>query len=177
MPMWFAIFLLIGLFVLFGLMVLVGSRLDPGHSVSCIALFATSTPETLWDRLVDVRQHPRWRPDLKAVEAVETDDDGAVRWVELGRFGRVPFERVEAVPPEKLVTRIADPALAFGGTWTYELDRRVEGTRLTITERGEIREPVFRFLSRYLFNKHSTMRKFIEALAKELGEEVTIEAT
>src|SRR4051812_37752358 len=31
----------------------------------------------------------------------------------------VPVEIVESQPPARLVSRIADPALPFGGTWTY----------------------------------------------------------
>jgi hypothetical protein len=174
--MWFAIVLFVGLVVLFGLMVVVGSRLSPEHTASCVALFAKSPPEVIWERLVDVARYPKWRPDLKAIEELETDEQGALRWIENGRFGRVPFERVEAVRPERFVVRITDPTLPFGGSWSYELDGRVEGTRLTITERAQVREPVFRFLTRYLFGKHSTMRRFVARLGRELGEEVTIEA-
>ncbi len=37
---------------------------------------------------------------------------------------RYPLQVVESRPPERLVTKIADPKLPFGGTWTYQIAPR-----------------------------------------------------
>lgn len=70
--------------------------------------------------------------------------------------------------------------MPFGGTWTYELepwsaDGRT-GTRLTITERGRVKPPVFRFLSKHVFGHERTAVGLLEQLAAHLGERATIEA-
>jgi hypothetical protein len=65
------------------------------------------------------------------------------------------------------VTRIADPDQPFGGTWTFELTRAGAGTRVTITERGEVYNPIFRFLSRFVFGHTATLESCLLALERK----------
>jgi len=67
---------------------------------------------------------------------------------EEGRRMDIRMEIVDSSPPRRLITRIADPDQPFGGTWTYDLAPEGPGTRLTITERGEVYNPIFRFVAR-----------------------------
>jgi len=68
-------------------------------------------------------------------------------------------------------TRIADTELAFGGSWTYELARTpTGGTSLSITEDGEVYNPIFRFMSKFFFSPVATIEKVQRSLAKKLGE-------
>jgi hypothetical protein len=62
------------------------------------------------------------------------------------------------------MVRIADPDLPFGGTWTYRLTPKGSGTRLAITEHGEVYNPLFRFVSRFVFGHTATVDRFIAAL-------------
>jgi hypothetical protein len=70
-----------------------------------------------------------------------------------------------------LVTRIADPKLPFGGTWTFEIAPDSDGATLRITERGYVTNPFFRFMSRFVFSQTSTMETYLKSLAKKFGEE------
>lgn len=72
----------------------------------------------------------------------------------------ITYERVETVPPTRLVNRIADPKLPFGGTWTYEIAPQANGTELTITEHGEVYNPIFRFVSRFIMGHTATIEKY-----------------
>ena len=59
------------------------------------------------------------------------------------------FARMES--PSLLVGRIADPSLPFGGTWTYRISAAAGGgSEVTITEDGEIYNPIFRFMARFV---------------------------
>lgn len=78
---------------------------------------------------------------------------------------QVPFDVVERDEPVKLVTRIR-PGQSFGGTWTYEL--AADGT-LTITERGEVYNPLFRFLSKYAFGHTAGLEAYLQQLSARLG--------
>ena len=69
--------------------------------------------------------------------------------------------------------RIADPTLPFGGTWTYEIAPADSGSVVTITESGEVKSPIFRFMARFVFGYTSTMDGYLEALGKKYGETVT----
>ena len=73
------------------------------------------------------------------------------------------------------MTRIADPNLPFGGTWTYELTPQADGsTMLRITENGEIRNIFFRFVSRFLMGYTKTMEDYLNALGQKFGEKTTV---
>jgi hypothetical protein len=105
---------------------------------------------------------------VKAVERVSTGPAGP-SWVEISPSGdRMPIETVEAVPPRRFVGRIG-PGLPFGGTWTYEIEPAGAGSTLTITERGEIYNPIFRFMARFVFGHTATMEKYLEALRRKLS--------
>jgi hypothetical protein len=69
------------------------------------------------------------------------------------------------------VTRIADPNLPFGGTWTYEIRPGNGGATLTITENGEVYNVIFRLVSR-LTGHDKTIRIFETDLAKKFGQPV-----
>jgi hypothetical protein len=65
-----------------------------------------------------------------------------------------------AVPDQRLVTRIADKSLPFGGSWTYIVIPRGDSTTLRITEDGKVYNPVFRFVSRFVLGHTATMKKY-----------------
>ena len=70
--------------------------------------------------------------------------------------------------------KIADPDLPFGGTWTYELKPSGSGTRVTITEDGEVYNPIFRFMSHVFFSQSATIETYLKSLGKKYGEEVQL---
>ena len=59
--------------------------------------------------------------------------------------------------------------------WTYELAPEGSGTRLTITENGEIYNPIFRFVARFVLGYTSTMGSVLRALGTKHGETVAPE--
>jgi hypothetical protein len=86
----------------------------------------------------------------------------------------VNYDVLESVPPARLVTKIADK-LPYGGQWTYELTPDGSGTNLVITEDGEVYNPIFRFVSRFVMGHTATIDASLRDLGKKLGEEVKIE--
>jgi hypothetical protein len=86
--------------------------------------------------------------------------------VQMAQASTDPPVRVERQePPSLLVTRISDPNLPFGGSWTYRLEPAGAGASdLTITEDGEVYNVIFRFVSRFIMGHHATMDAFIRDL-------------
>jgi hypothetical protein len=76
----------------------------------------------------------------------------------------VPLRIERNEPPGLLVARVADPKLPFGGTWTYRIADAPGGSELTITEDGEVKNPIFRFMSKFVFGHYATMDAFLKAL-------------
>jgi len=159
------------LVVLIAIVLVVGSLLPKAHVASMSARYA-APPDTLWASLTNARAFPTWRTDVARVETLP-DENGQRGWREHGKDGAIPYRVVESVAPRRLVTRIADPKLPFGGTWTYDLVPDDTGTRLTITERGEVYNPVFRFVSRFFLGYTGTMDRTLRALGTKHGEAVT----
>ena len=157
--------------LLVGAIVIVGLLLPRDHLASTTTRII-APPDSVWEALVNVSEYPRWRPDVRSVDVLPTE--GALRWRERGGDGAITFERAEEQRPHRLVTRIVDETLPFGGTWTYDLASDAGGTGLTITERGFVTNPLFRFMSRFVFGHHRTQEDFLRALGRRFGHDVTI---
>lgn len=144
------------------LMAGVGWLLPVGHQATRTAIIP-APPALVFARLQDVAQYPSWRLDVVEVEVLDMRD-GLPRFRETGEFGPIIFRVEQADPPTLLRTRIDDPGQPFGGTWTYVLVPDDGGTRLTITEDGEVYNPFFRFLSRFVFSQTATMDSYLRHL-------------
>jgi uncharacterized protein YndB with AHSA1/START domain len=139
---------------------LVGWSLPVKHTATGEATFRSS-PESLYRLITDVDRFPQWRSSVKRIERLP-DSAGKTRFREIGSDGTILYEVDSAVPGQRLVTRIADRSLPFGGSWTYELMPRGDSTTLRITEDGEVYNPVYRFVSRFVFGHNATIEKYLE---------------
>jgi hypothetical protein len=137
--------------VLVGLVLLVafiGWLLPKAHVATRTMRFKKPTGE-VWQVISSYADQPTWRKDLAEVERLP-DHDGHEVWNEIRSNGEtMPLETIESVAGKRLVRKIADPKMPFGGTWTYELQEDGDGCSLTITERGEVYNPIFRFVSKF----------------------------
>ncbi len=149
----------------------IGFALPAKHVARTKTTFKAS-PEQVWAALTDIEDFPSWRSDVKTV-SLSPESTGKPKWVEDGSNGKISFEHVEAVRPSLLRVRLTDDSLPFGGTWTYALAPSGSGTELTITEDGIVRNPLFRFMSRYVFGHYATQETYLRDLAKKLNESVT----
>lgn len=158
---------------LFGLVALVwtiGAILPKDHTATSF-ITLEQPADTVWATVRDFSSYPEWWPTAVSVKRMP-DPDGREIWAQQDKWGgTLPIEVVSSEAPSRLVTRIADPELPFGGTWTYEIEPHSSGSRLTITEDGEIRSAFFRFVSRFIVGHHATIESYLEALAARFGEE------
>jgi hypothetical protein len=150
------------------LITLIGWALPKEHVVTREARFHQPT-EIIWKTITDIDAMPAWRQGLKSVKRLP-DQNGLPAWVETLDSGDIPLETVTSQPPLKLVVSIADRKLPFGGTWTYEIIAVLSGSTLRIREDGEIYNPVFRFLSRFVFGYTRTIDTYLKSLSKKFGE-------
>ncbi len=149
----------------------VGALLPKEHTATSHATI-NAPPDSVWDALTDVAEFPAWRDDVARVEVLQPRD-GHRLWREVGKHDAVTFEEVEATPPRRLVARIADPSLPYGGSWTYVVAPDGNGSRVTITEEGVVHNPVFRFVSRFVFGHHATQETYLRALGRRFGHDAT----
>ena len=146
--------------------VLVGWTLPKHHHVTAKRAYL-ATPAALFALISDVRACPSWRTDLTKVDVLD-DDSGQLRWRETTKGnGPIVYVMEEAVPNQKLVARIADTNLPFGGAWTYELTPMgTDGVGLAITEDGDVYNPIFRFVSRFVMGHTATIERYLADVEK-----------
>jgi hypothetical protein len=158
-----------GLILLVGIMALIGSRLPKNH-VASRSIFLRKAPQDVYAVIRDFASMPEWRADVKQVD-VEGPPGGPVYFREVGKHGTVNYELIEDVPGRRMVTRIRDTDLGYAGQWSYALAEENGGTRVTITEDGEVSNVLFRFMSRYIFGQTSTIDSYLTSLANRFGEQ------
>ena len=154
--------------VLVAVVWLIGASLPKEHVASRKVQLAQS-PEAIWAAITDLDGFTAWRKDVKAIKRLP-DENGKPGWVETMDMGEIPLRVEEMTPPRRLVTRIADPNLPFGGTWTFEIESAEGGATLRITENGEVRPALFRFMSKYVFGQTATIEAYLKNLAGKFGE-------
>ena len=147
------------------LIVLIGACLPQKHTVSR-TLSLHRPAETVWSL---ISGSPTWRPGVSNYQELPPHE-GHRLWRETDKHGQtITFEAIESTPPRRLVTRIADPKLPFGGTWTYEIVPSGDSCTLTITENGEVYNPLFRFVSRFIMGHTATIDSYLAALNAKLS--------
>jgi hypothetical protein len=154
--------LLIGVMICIVLIIVIlGYLLPVKHTVS-MELSLDAGSKEVWQRLRDIKAYPQWRKRLQSVE-MQSDNS----WVEVDkRNHRLPLKIVSEEPMQKLVTEINDKNLPFGGTWIFTLRSGNGQTMVTIRENGEVYNPVFRFVSKYIMGHTASIKQY----AKDLEE-------
>ncbi len=147
--------------------VLIGFALPVAHQATTEAT-VKAPAKSVYALITDVDRYPTWRPSVKRIERLP-DSAGKTRFREFGGDGTILYEVESAEPDRRIVTRIADRSLPFGGSWTYELTPRGDSTTLRITEDGEVYNPVFRFVSRFVMGHNRTMKKYLGDVQAHFG--------
>jgi hypothetical protein len=166
-----AISVIVVILILVGIIALIGSRLPKAHVASRSILLHQSRTN-IYATIRDFAAASSWRTDVKSIELLEPVGN-KVRFREHGSNGDVTYEVDEDVAGQRLVTRIVDTDLGYSGRWVYQLADENNGTRLTITEEGEVSNVFFRFMSRYIFGHTATIDSYLTALAARFGETAT----
>jgi len=155
-----------GLVVLVAVLALVGTLLPKGHRAARTVVYA-ATPDAVFTAITEFAKFPEWRSGMKELEILG-EGEGKTRFREVGPHGPITYKVEVWEPGSKLVTRIDDPSLPFGGRWTFDLVPVTGGTELTITEDGEIYNPIFRVLSKVIFSPYATIDTYQADLRKRL---------
>jgi len=141
---------------------IIGSRMAADH-IASKSLTVKRPPADVYAVVRNFGHAAEWRSDLKRVEVLAAD-----RFREHGSYGAVTYQIVEDVPNIRIVTKIVDVDLGYSGSWEYALNGSDDGTVVTITERGVVSNPLFRFMSRYLFGHTATINAYLRSLDARL---------
>lgn len=150
----------------------IGMALPESHEASRAARI--DVPATaIYPVLITPENYPEWRPDVSRVERLDSD-----RFREHGSNGPMVLKIVEREEPSRVVVAVDDPEQPFSGTWTIELrpeGRQGEWTRVTITERGAVPNPIFRAMARILMLPAESIDQYLTNLGRRFRQDVAIE--
>ncbi|HYW32997.1 MAG TPA: SRPBCC family protein, partial [Gemmatimonas sp.] len=138
------ILFVMGVIVAVVIALIVGGLTTPRTHVASRVVRLRATPETVWAIVRDVGSYASWRPEVQStlVEGAE--------WEESSSRGSMRFGVTHDEPPVQFGARILDEDLAFQGEWFWRIDADAGGSRVTLTERGEVGNPVFRFIGTHM---------------------------
>jgi hypothetical protein len=163
--------IVLALAAMIGVVALLGSRLPVGHVASRSVLIGAPS-DVVFKTVTDFASAPSWRSDVKSMSVTTDSATGRQRLTEVSSSGTLNMDVELLIPPTRLVTRIAGDGLPFGGAWAYLLEPQGNETRVTITEHGEVYNPVFRFMSAYIMGHNATLDKYLTNLGLKFGADV-----
>lgn len=145
--------------------VLIGRRLPERHTAT-VTRDVPAPLARVASIVRDIEAQPQWRTGLTRIVVAERPA-GALRYVEHGSNGEIPFVFREVVPDREFTSVIDTDALPFGGEWTFTLTPLDSArTQLTIREDGVVRSALFRFVSTYMMGHTRTIDGYLDDLAK-----------
>jgi hypothetical protein len=155
----------------FLLRIALGTLLVLGAVVGIGLLLDEKPPPTVWATITDFSNAPNLRPGLSRVDVLPPVN-GLPAWREVERSGKaISYAVTESQPPSRLVVRLTGDDQPFAGVWTYELSPAGSGTRLRLTENGEIYHPIFRFVFHLFLNQAATIEQYLSALEARHGKQ------
>ncbi len=167
----YVLFAMLAIAALAALITIFGMTLPAAHTASRKARFR-QTPQAIFDVLSGPTE---WRTSLERVEPLP-EVNGLRRWKEIDKRGSsITFELVEATRPLRRVTRIADDSLPFSGTWTLQIAPAAGGSVVSIVEHGEVKNPLYRFLSKFVFGHYQSIDLYLGDLAKRFDDKLDLE--
>jgi hypothetical protein len=157
-----------------GTMLWLGARLPVRHRIAVAASFMRS-PEQVFDVIADIPAAVSWRSGMKSSTLVDPSADGTPRFRQTDGNGTITYRIETSERPVRFVTRIDDPKLPFGGTWSISIARDGEVTKVEIIEDGDVRSSLFRFFARYVFGYYRSAESYLVAPGKKFGDEVHVQ--
>ncbi len=147
-----------------------GTMLPKAHT-AVVRVHIGKAPQAVYDAITDVAQAPAWRSGLKKVEVLSQPNE-PLQWRETAGYGTMIYAMDLASPPSRVATRIVDTEQGFAGGWTFEITPEGNGSSLLITENGEVHNPMFRFMSKFVFGQYRALETYAQDLGRHFNESV-----
>ena len=163
-----AIITVVALFAIIIAIFAAGAVLPRKH-VATSTTRITTGPQVIWDTIIDHANDPKWRPELAKIERLPDHNSHPV-WLETYKDGmKLELEDTLADSPKKLVREVHDTGDMFSGRWEITVTQLgAVYSEVRITEYGEVPNPFFRFMSRFVFRHTKSMEQYLQSLHNNL---------
>jgi hypothetical protein len=167
--------IVIAAFLLLAVLLAAAGALLPVSHVAQVRFTLAQPPEAVYDVITDLARQREWRTGLDSLRII--DATPPERWSESTSWGTIEFARVDQIRPRMVKAEIQGAReQGFGGTWTWDLVPATGGgTIVTITENGDVYNPLFRVVSRVSASNYRTLQQYAEDLGRRFGQDVEVE--
>ena len=147
----------------------------PRESIVSRTLQLHKTMDEAWKVILDFPGQVSWRKDLKRVESLPGGERREA-WREAFRNGgdwilETSVSKAPTLLRRTLLGKNGNPL----GRWDFQLSPTPEGCWITLTERVQVPNPLFRFLGRYVFPRARRVEGYLRDLAAKFGEKPVLE--
>ena len=151
-----------------GVALVIGGLATPRHHEVARSMTLPVTPDRLWMSVRDIDAYGQWRHELEDVERVDTDQ-AQPRWRETNTRRSLTFGVTRDEPPHRFSASILDDDLPYTGEWTWIVEPHGTGARVTITERGSVLNPIYRFIGAHFIGYTRSLDRYLASLAAHHG--------
>jgi hypothetical protein len=146
------------------IMFFIGYSMPIRHTISK-KLILNASAEEVWNVITDYKGYVEWRRGVEKVDVIDSR-----HWTEKSNLGEIHYEAEVFTPQQLFVSRIKNKDLAFGGSWSFKLKQEnPQVTVLQITEVGEVYNPFFRFMAKYILGHEATLNEYAQDLSKKIN--------
>ena len=112
--------------------------------------------DLIWMALLDIENYPLWKPNLKSVEMLGTNDLGFTKWIEHYGLGKsISYEISEYIPKSLIEIKITSSKKAAKGVWIYKLSDYQDRGVLQIKRFAIVSSKIDRFNRRWIDTKYN----------------------
>jgi len=148
--------------------VVVGGVITPrAHEVSRTMLLPAPIA-SVWAVIRDVAHYAEWRDGVVSSEIVDADQS-QLRWCESSDVGVLTFGVTMDHPMTDFSARVLDRDLAYTREWSWRLTSTGDGTRVTMTERGEVPNVISRFIVAHITGHARGVDRYLKDLTHRVG--------
>ena len=115
-----------------------GSSVPENHTATGSETFKADIDD-VFAMQADVPKHPEWHNMVAEIQDFKEQEDGTATWLAVWKDGnRFQMKRTALIENKLLRVEIKDEADFFSGSWTFNFEEVEGGTKVTITEDGNI---------------------------------------
>lgn len=145
-----------------------GLMLPRTHTVARVVRLRAA-PDAVWSLIADPAGYPSWRDTMSSVDI---DGTAPLRWREYGDDGALAFEAVTVRAPHEFMACVIDDDVARHSERCFTLTPDGDGTHVHYREQSSVKNPIARFVFRYIMRRTGAMDRTLVALGAALNERV-----
>lgn len=139
----------------------IGSLLPKSHTVADSRTMEISA-QVLFAFAVNIDNWPAWRSDVDSITHLEGDD---FRAAIVSGDDTIVYEFEADFQGLSMISTIVTKNIPFGGSWEFQVEpAAAQSSQITITERGFVDPPLWRFVSRFVIGHKKSIQRYLDEL-------------